>query len=265
LLCHEETFCNNNNDGDTGHEDVRFIPSYYDGHCQDSVLAADSTAQSGACPEAASTGSEGDDVSGLSSYANMSIRDEDDHNELGKSSTSIRFATLTVREYERTVGDNPCVRSGAPVSIGWKYNVAGTISVDNYEKYRSSKDRRVTGALIIDRTTREKMMMDWGHSRADLRDAVSAASQTKRNRLQTVNNLKLSKLEERCENWRKGIKGLFHPKWKRKLKAEDKYWNDMAKREVAEMKKMYEEEAIRAEAFIKAENQAAALEATSGC
>mmetsp|Transcript_21204 Transcript_21204/g.34673 ORF Transcript_21204/g.34673 Transcript_21204/m.34673 type:complete len:331 (-) Transcript_21204:575-1567(-) len=51
-------------------------------------------------------------------------------NEQFKSGTTahVAFSHLQVREYEVTLGDNPSVSSGAPLSLGWRYNPHEKIS-----------------------------------------------------------------------------------------------------------------------------------------
>eukprot|EP00957_Ditylum_brightwellii_P111689 8518842-Ditylum_brightwellii.AAC.1 len=45
---------------------------------------------------------------------------------------------LEVHASKHTLGDHPCVSSGAPVTLGWKYNQYGSMSVDEYKRAQGS-------------------------------------------------------------------------------------------------------------------------------
>mmetsp|Transcript_25246 Transcript_25246/g.39084 ORF Transcript_25246/g.39084 Transcript_25246/m.39084 type:complete len:229 (+) Transcript_25246:3-689(+) len=160
----------------------------------------------------------------------------DDSSALTNLDNAVSFDRLQIRTYCRAVGDNPCVRNGAPVSLGWKYNIGPSMSVDEYEQTRPL--RRQGPQMVMPRLERERVLLDHGFSRADLRDAVRSVTATKKKRLQTVNNLKMAKAEEMFENAKRGITGVFRSKKK-------------------ENQKLWEKEAQRANAFIQAENEAA--------
>lgn len=162
----------------------------------------------------------------------------DDSSDMTNLDNSVSFDRLQIRTYCRAVGDNPCVRSGAPVSLGWEYNVGANMSVDEYEQKRPS--RRQGPQMVMPRLERERVLLDHGFSRADLRDAVRSVTATKKKRLQTVNNLNMQKMEEMFENTKRGLKNVFRNNSKKK-----------------ENQKLWKKEALRASAFIQAENEAA--------
>jgi hypothetical protein len=49
------------------------------------------------------------------------------------SGKNVSFGSVTIREYERCVGDNPAVSSGPPIGLDWAYTNTLEVPVDDYE------------------------------------------------------------------------------------------------------------------------------------
>jgi hypothetical protein len=59
---------------------------------------------------------------------------------------NVSFSHLQVREYEVTLGDNPSVSSGVPLSLGWRYNPKEKITkFDNDEEVLVDPSNRGVG------------------------------------------------------------------------------------------------------------------------
>ena len=56
-----------------------------------------------------------------------------------KDKKSVKWNVLHVREYDVTIGDNPCVSYGPPISLDWCYMNLGTIDVEEYESNRDPR------------------------------------------------------------------------------------------------------------------------------
>jgi len=59
-----------------------------------------------------------------------------DHDTVKKS---VSFGAIQIREYDRVLGDNPDVRVGPPVSIGWDFVQLDDMALDHYETTRPKK------------------------------------------------------------------------------------------------------------------------------
>ena len=62
----------------------------------------------------------------------------------------IRFGNVEFREYTRHLSDNPSTSSGAPIGIGWNFNLEDTISIE-LEVYEDDREgsRRTKRELAI--------------------------------------------------------------------------------------------------------------------
>lgn len=84
---------------------------------------------------------------------------------------SVKFDNIVIREYERTVGDNPSCSRGPPISIGWAYIIAHEYPIDDYELLikapkRSKKEFHLSADI------RTHLLMDeWDCTDEDIRKA----------------------------------------------------------------------------------------------
>eukprot|EP00543_Licmophora_paradoxa_P003119 CAMPEP_0202456352 /NCGR_PEP_ID=MMETSP1360-20130828/13626_1 /ASSEMBLY_ACC=CAM_ASM_000848 /TAXON_ID=515479 /ORGANISM="Licmophora paradoxa, Strain CCMP2313" /LENGTH=338 /DNA_ID=CAMNT_0049076135 /DNA_START=675 /DNA_END=1691 /DNA_ORIENTATION=+ len=119
----------------------------------------------------------------------------------GRSSINIGWREIQIREYSRTVGDNPSCSSGPPLTIDWEFNPKSLVmSVDGYEKRRPP--RKSQFEMVLPREERQEMLMDeWRISQTQIASAVRANIKAKNQRRRTVNNLgKMTKIEEISES-----------------------------------------------------------------
>jgi len=61
------------------------------------------------------------------------------HNRSSSSNSSVKFANVTIREFNLVVGDHPDCSDGPPLAMGWNYVDQDAVRVDDFEmdkKYR---------------------------------------------------------------------------------------------------------------------------------
>lgn len=123
-----------------------------------------------------------------------------------KKHLSLQFDKINIREYSRTVGDNPSCSSGPPISISWEYINIGDVNLDEYEKMRPP--RRVQNEMILPRTAREDLLRyEWNASRKEIIESVRRNVRVKNQRRTTINNLgKATKFEEAMESVSRKLK-----------------------------------------------------------
>ena len=61
--------------------------------------------------------------------------------------SKVRFGTVQIREYNIAIADNPCVRGGPPIGLGWRGKVVGECKLDDYEGNRQI--RRTGHELVV--------------------------------------------------------------------------------------------------------------------
>lgn len=125
-------------------------------------------------------------------------------------SSKVHFGTISIRGYNRILGDNPSCSAGPSLSIGWTFiSEVDQMCVDKYETIR--RDSRVTqkSDLVLSRAERDTILKDLGYSRAEMAAAVRQNVKIKSQRRRTVLNLQYSNFEEKSESVVRKMKKLF--------------------------------------------------------
>lgn len=111
----------------------------------------------------------------------------------------VQFNEIQIREYERTVGDNPSVTKGPPVSIGWNYKEKESKPLEEYENTR--EERKNISNLVLSKRIRTEIILESGVSRKEMAAVVRQTNAAKNKRRTTVNNIgTITRAEELWES-----------------------------------------------------------------
>jgi hypothetical protein len=108
-----------------------------------------------------------------------------------RKSTSRRrvsFNTIEIREYVRTLGDNPAVRSGPALSLGWIVVDSCILPLALYEHLRPPRVGPID--LIVPHSIREEMLRKQGITRAEMVHVIRESIRIRQSRNQTLRQLK---------------------------------------------------------------------------
>jgi hypothetical protein len=108
-------------------------------------------------------------------------------NEEFKMTRNVSFSHLQIREYEVTLGDNPSVSSGAPISLGWNYDPNEKIS--RLPEVVECGRRSSNSFRLGDRERQRMLRSNPSVSEADLTRMLSMIADIKFQRKQSLNEI----------------------------------------------------------------------------
>jgi len=99
---------------------------------------------------------------------------------------NVSFNSITIRDYDPCVGDNPSVSKGVPISIDWEYEEQEAMDLERYETSRDGQ-RRERGEMRIPSFVRRDVLKNNGFSNYEIQTATKDASITRKQRHNTRN------------------------------------------------------------------------------
>ncbi|KAL3915043.1 MAG: hypothetical protein SGARI_008280, partial [Bacillariaceae sp.] len=129
----------------------------------------------------------------------------DDEASLDKK--SVKFSTLSIREYPMVVGNNPGVTKGVPLSLGWDYSKEYSLALDPYERARRDHRRNMQN-LAMDSTRRDTILKTLGFSRQERMQGTKIANIIRRQRRETNARRNLDRHDEKMDKLKRGLKKL---------------------------------------------------------
>jgi len=98
-----------------------------------------------------------------------------------RGSIGVTFQAVKIREYNRTIGDNPSCMVGVPISLDWSHSNESKFPLDDYEKLKGMK--RSKSMMRIPSKIRESLLKgNLGYSDEELAHAKKEINKIKRSR-----------------------------------------------------------------------------------
>mmetsp|Transcript_9986 Transcript_9986/g.12595 ORF Transcript_9986/g.12595 Transcript_9986/m.12595 type:complete len:275 (-) Transcript_9986:34-858(-) len=140
------------------------------------------------------------DVS-LSSYDSTNISLSSSRRSIRREGSQVSFKKVEVREYDRTLGDNPSCLSGPPISLDWSYSKRAELCMEEYEKFKSMRRRKSKNLLRMGKAERVDMLQnELGYSEEEIMAATKEKKEIQRSRSFTNLTSPLWRVEDAAQS-----------------------------------------------------------------
>merc|ERR1711971_1162945 len=94
-------------------------------------------------------------------------------------SSPVSFDSVTVRRYDQTIGDNPSVSYGTPISLDWSYEEYDALDFDEYESSKPLQRRTLRGMALSHYRRKSLLMNEYGFTKDEMNRAKKEANKVK--------------------------------------------------------------------------------------
>jgi hypothetical protein len=124
------------------------------------------------------------------------------------STKQVNFDTIEIIELPMTLGDNPSVSVGAPLTVEWESQQRTTFQLDFFEKYRP--ERRSRRTLVISPEARQQILLQHGFCLEDILAASweASCSLDKPSRPKLVKKRMLRRISDLSSRQRQAVRKL---------------------------------------------------------
>lgn len=106
--------------------------------------------------------------------------ESDDLLQTNDTRKNVRFSFVETRLYSITIGDNPSVQVGVPITLTWNFTEIPAVAIDEYEESRTQGN---TVARLSSITRKNLLHRVYGHTEEEIADAENEILLIKRQRL----------------------------------------------------------------------------------
>lgn len=101
---------------------------------------------------------------------------------------SVRFREIDYIEFPMTLGDNPSVHSGPPVTCDWKAQYRTPVDIELFERFRTAdcERRKRKRDLVMEPERRDRLLLRSGVSSNDILDSMIAVQKAKLDRTTSI-------------------------------------------------------------------------------
>lgn len=120
---------------------------------------------------------------------------------------SVRFGSLTVRDYPIMHGDNPGGEWGPAITIEWDYLDERTLPIDDYEASRPR--RRKLQKLQLSPFVRREMLWAAGYSRMQIKQLEAHLHELRKKRRASASSAHLDRFREAAESAKRKARNVM--------------------------------------------------------
>ena len=139
---------------------------------------------------------------------------------LSSKNRNVSFSSISIREYDISIGDNPSCSSGNPISLGWNVSTdTKDIDVDEFEQERELQRSNSSKDLRLSRDDRRNMLSDAGYSMSELvkqhREVLASKDDRAKNSKRSLGKDTYEKIKEFCYGRLSKEKRKERDEWKK--------------------------------------------------